>query len=435
MFRRPPASAGLSLSLGLGDPADRACLSVILAGAAFLAVLVWRAAVSTPFEDEFYFGSLYRAALSGRAPPLNAVLLPHYGHIYILLNLALWAVVYFDLPLAALIWLQIPLLAGAALVLSRFMQREIGASLPVRIAALLLVLSPNQWEDLYWAMEVSVALLMFFTMLALERSACFVRTGEARYATQAMICGFLAACSQGAGIASAVLILPLLLTRIKAAPPWVPAGIYAAALAALYVGTHALLPRSGAPLGSADAWFALAQRLPAYWALYFGTAVFPAETFDASQLRISAGIAFVVCAAWVLWHTPRGLLVLRGESFLLTLGAVIAVTIGVARVSGGVYQPDASRYFPFVSVAWIGVLCLTSRTTRDSRWVRHLLVAMILFGYFAGADREFHTAPYRKLNLRDNQAALCQGRRDGLAFHGDMRRVDLEAVRLAFCRT
>jgi hypothetical protein len=415
-------------------PVEKASLVAIVVATAFLAVLVSRAAVSTPFEDEFYFGPLYQAALSGRLPALIDILRPHYGHIYIVLNLALWAIVYFHLPLAVLIWLQIPLLAGAALLLVVFLRREVDASLAVCIAALLLVLSPNQWEDLYWAMEISVALLLFFTMFAIERSSRFARSGEPRHAVQAMLCGFLAACSHGAGMASAVLLIPALLIHSRTARLWVLAAVYAAALGALYLTTHAFLPGSDSSPASPDALSALVRRLPRYWLVYFGSVAFPAETFSSAALRTCGGVVFAACLTWVLWRAPKRLLLPRNESYLLMLGAAIAVTIGFARLSGGVYQPDAPRYFPFASVAWIGLLCLASRTGHDGSWPRNLLVAMILFGYFTGGWREFHAAPYRKANLRSNHAALCQMRSEGLAFHGDLRWVDLETVRRAFCR-
>lgn len=426
---RPERAAALA-SLLDGGPRGDVLAAALLGAFLFLAVLVQRAAVSTPFKDEFFFGTLYQAALEGRLP-LGELFRPHNGHIYVLAKFAMWAVVRLGLPFDTLDWLQLPLLAGAAWAFIAFARRHFELSTAGCLAAIAVVLSPNQWANLYWAMEIAVALMLFFAMLAFERAGRYVQDGADRHALQAMGFALLAMCSQGAGMVVAVLVAAIVLVNRRSRLAPALAGADAALLVLLYAGSQALGPQeSSVPGLPAGAW---AGKVPGYLASYFGSVAIPAEAFGSRAAERMVGAAFFAATAALLWiHRAR----LRPGAPVLWIGVFAVLTaagICVSRLSTGVNEPDAPRYFSMAGLGWLGLLCLGASAGRSRRSWQALILCVVLFGYVSGATSEFTTSPYRKVYLQQRQDALCAGRTEGLAF-GAPEMVDLEPIRRSFCR-
>jgi len=336
-----------------------------------------------------------------------------------------------------LMWLQLPLLAGSAYIFVRFVSRYCGGSIPVSLAGIALILSPCQWENLFWALEISVALMLFFSFAALERTACFAESGRLTHALQAMVLAFLAACSQGAGLGAALLVAILLFANGKGRQPrlLLTLGIYGLALLLLYALTHWVVHTDLGQGPTGIAFAAIARQVPQYLATYFGNVLRPSFVLPSDVPRTLAGTGLFVALAYI-YVKGRSRALLSPGSFFVAFGCMIGLGICLARLSGGIYQPDAPRYYSMASLAWLGLLCLSTEFAKWKSAFQYGLLLLIGFAYSKSLYVEYRIAPYRKANLEKMHVALCSGETVGLAFDKNMslKFIDLNVIRSAFCK-
>jgi hypothetical protein len=226
--------------------APRVPAVLAVAFAAVLSLLIYRAAFPTLYMDELFFAQLYAPLAQGSFPHLRELVAAHHGHPYLLLKTLVSATLLLGLPWVWLMYAQAALLLLAAW--GACLWRGEKTSGVAVLACCLVVLSPRQWENLYWGMGIAFALFLLSSLAAFRAVDRWARSGQPQWAYAALLTASLALVSNGAGI------ITLLLTCI--ANPIVRGrrSTTLAALLALFLGlAFFVLARALAPSRKASA--------------------------------------------------------------------------------------------------------------------------------------------------------------------------------------
>lgn len=403
-----------------------------------LGLLLWRGAYPTPFKNEFYFVSLYNDALKG-VLSFDELFRPHNGHIYVLLKLLLWVVVYFRIDLRVLMYAQsimISLTAGLiAYVVYR--DRESRLGLVTAIIVALAVCSARQYENLYWAMQISYAAMMFFTVVAFVFTERFARNNNLGSAGIAMVLAFLAMLSVGAGIVSFVLV---------AIAIYMTSGSNRRTKAISVVGTIVgllvfILPQvstlENIKNAQSDTTLLSVGNIAVYLLAFFANTIFSFSVRGDDLMSLALGILLLTVTLWLLIrlrHDWRNNLL---PFLLVAFALATAILISVARLKNGIWQPNAPRYYPLALPLLIGAMLLLFRVGRLMFFDRVIfgvfLISMLTSSVYAYLV-EWKTTPYRLRSLSMAHISLCSGQTVGLAFDGDIEQTNLDIMRRAFCK-
>jgi hypothetical protein len=367
----------------------------------FLAILVNRAAVDVPFQDELAFESIYSALANRTLPSFSGLLSAHNGHPYFLLKIIAAATLMIGMPWSALMYAQIPLLLIASGIATRKSSIHSKCGILAMLAIVLVLVSPRQWENLYWAMQISVALAL---VVGLGAFYCVNLYGNERKLGWLMLGLFLALISclnTGMGFA-AFLITILVLFILR------PSRFHLVFITiTLFVGTGLYVAAAMfAEHGGVGKGFPSPALFVKHALLMLANAV---AFYDPNNKFIGLAIGSAVMC--LLLYCGR--LAIRNytdsvfEICCLLWGLGLVVIVTHSRVTMGIWQPDAPRYVPLVAPLIVGFSLVLQRLGK--RWILVLLVAGLTLGYIQSAISEWKITPYRKDHMDRSLQNLCNG--------------------------
>jgi hypothetical protein len=366
-----------------------------MAGA--LALLIRRAGVPTPFQDELVFWPLYQSLVRNEFPPLTELIAAHNGHPYLLLKALISVTLLGGLPWTWMMYAQVVVLVLCALVAVGARAGRVG--IMASAIVITVVLSPRQWENLYWAMQLAFPLSLLFSLVAFSAVDNYARlTPNAQWAFVALVSGLAASVSNGAGIFALGLACVALMAvsddlRVRAA-----AVLALVAGVALFVYAQALAPRSGVGSASIDLSRAIehAVRMLAHQFL---------DASPGSPITLALGIAVALLIAYVVAIAAPAWRKYLFELLCIALSLLLIAGVTYSRVTAGIFQPDAPRYLPLLAPLTIGTALILDAIGR-----RALLVAMLAVvgvGYVAAVRAEWRISPHRQQNALAAHQELC----------------------------
>jgi hypothetical protein len=372
---------------------------LLLVLSSVLLLLIVRVAVSTPFQDELTLVNLYAPLAGGKLPPLSALIAAHNGHPLLIIKLLITITLRAGLPWSWMTYAQVPVLAGCLLVIFR---RVTAGYFKARGLALLgvslVLLSPRQWENLYWSMQLSVPLCLLASLTAFASTARFSESRDKRWLHWAMLLSIAASVSDAAGVFTLFLVAAALVVQKPGMRAVIVVGIYMAVGGSLFLLSQLFAQQGG--IGSGDFQLArAAEHLTRMFALQ--VADFSASSYSPIVVGILAMFLAVYCLGRALTEWTNSLF----EILCIVLGVVLIAVVTYARVTAGKFQPDAPRYLPLVAPISIGCLLLLYR------WGNRLLltasVIVLAAGYIASLRSEWRAGPSRRAMLTAAHSHLC----------------------------
>lgn len=362
-----------------------------------LMALIFRAAVGTPFQDELVFSPLYRSLAEQRFPPLTDLIAAHNGHPYLLLKALISLTLLAGLPWTWMMYAQVGVLALCVLLVVRWRSARMGAVASTVVVAVLL--SPRQWENLYWAMQLAFPLSLLFSLAAFAAADRYARsTQDTRWAYAALAGGLAASVSNGAGIFALGLASVAVVTVSRAARERAAAMIALALGIGLFVYAQVLAPRSGVGSAPMDMLRALEHALRMMAHQFLDAAPRSSVTLVLGVVA-SLIVVYAVATAAAAWRDCLFELLCIALSLLLIAG------VTYSRVTAGIFQPDAPRYLPLLAPLTIGTVLLLERAGRRGVLIGMLVVVAV--GYALALRSEWRITPYRQENMLAAHQELC----------------------------
>lgn len=403
---------------------SRAALLAALLMALYLIILITRAAVNVPFEDEFNFGSIYRAVLDGNIPPLKELLAAHNGHPYILLKLLIISTLNIQIPWSWMMYAQVPLLFGVFMLVYKQWIKSSNRHVLAILAVALIVLSPRQWENLYWAMQMMFAVTLATGVGAIYFLAKYQEEKKLSCLIAALILALIASMSTGAGL------FIFLITLI---------GLISLRLSRTHLSLVAIFGLIGISIFAAAQLFAVEStggvRQYLSWQLIKHVILMFANTIafyeqNTNMIALMIGIAIMVLTVYCVWIAIRAFPATIFEASCLLWGLMLIAAVTYARVPLGIFQPDAPRYIPLVAPLIIGSSLILSRMKMQR--VLALVVIGLMLGYMQTAVSEWKITPYRKNNLSGSLLSLCN---DGIVDRAGLTIMQVRDVQKIFCES
>ncbi len=346
--------------------------------------------VDVPVHDQWDLVPAMSSWCDGRLP-VNEIWHPYGEHrmflprlLMLLMGRASGWRIQLESLLSSLLLISVAALIAISVVReSRKWKRNIW--IPLAIISLM-TLAPNRAEAYMWGWQLQVSLALFLTISALilfEKSQ-----NRLILLIPALICGFAASISFGAGLA----VWPsglLILLPLRSKRSWIRAAVWfatAAGVASVYLGS---MHETSGPITLED--------LPgiAFYATVFLGA--PLLTY-AHRLTVAGiyltgviGSAGTVLLAFLVSGIRRS-----GGGNWRFWGALGCISIfagllaGAGRSGLGAEQALALRYIPFSSLLWISIVALMTTvknppfTVRLRKTVLWILVLMVLFSSVHG---------------------------------------------------
>jgi hypothetical protein len=389
----------------------------------YLIALIARAGVSVPFKDELAFVGIYSSLAQGNLPTLGEIIAVHSGHPYLVLKSLIVATLSLRLPWVWMMYAQVFILIGCAYVVYCQAIRTPGhAAVPV-LAAALVLLSPRQWGNLYWAMQIAFPLSLASGFCSFYFAGRFQLERRLGLLAASLGLALFASISSGAGfVAFCIVILALLALRPQREQRWLIVGTGILGVG-LYVVAQAFSVHRGVGQASVD----LAQSLSHALLMLTNTIAFFSPEQKYIALLIGSLIAIV--AAYCLWLAVRAWPLSIFELSCLAWGLLVILAITYARLSAGIFQPDAPRYVTLVMPLVVGCVLILQRT--EKRFLIHILTAALAIGWFQSAISEWKTTPYRKANLTRELTDLCAEGRVSVSYLSPSQ---INDIRTFFCR-
>lgn len=395
-----------------------------------LMLLLIRGAVATPFSDEFYFHELYQSAKQGTID-FNEIMRPHFGHVYVLLKSWLWMVVHFNMDWRVSMYVGAVFIAMSSLLVARYaLQRSRPhLKLVVALAAAFSVASMRQSENVYWAMQLSGAVMIFFSIAAFYAVAKFAETQAVAHAVLAFALGLLSFMSTGGGLMSfSITIFAIFVVsnnnRVR---------ISAVVVGMLFIIVVMSYMRS-ALQGQLLPSLLNAKNFAVYVLAFFANTLytFSAKADDASTIVLGAII--LACTAYtvkVSWNDRKQHIF---AYMLIAFALASCFAIAYARLKNGIWQPHAPRYYPSAVAILVGNLLIWGQSKNSKHAPLALLLCLLISASFAQSYfSEWRLAPFRYIAQHNAHTSLCSGSSSGLAFWGDMKATDRGVMRSVFC--
>lgn len=395
-----------------------------------LVLLLLRGAVATPFSDEFYFFELYRSASEGRID-FNEIVRPHFGHMYVLLKSWLWFVVRHDIDWRVSMYLGALFIAMTIVLLLHYsLERSMPRlRLAVALGIALVLGSLRQAENVYWAMQLSGPVMIFFTVAAFYAVARYGETQKNGYAVLALACGFLSYLSTGGGLMSfslTVFALFLLARKNSLRAAYAAVGI-------IFLAGVMSYTRQALVAGSAPS-LLNAQNFVLYFLAFIANALYSFSERGDDVRSLLMGGAILACTAYLVKASWREKEKHVFGYLLIAFSLASCLAIAYARLKSGLWQPNAPRYYPSAAAILLGDLLILGRSTgkRDS-WLAVLALALIAVSFAKIYRVEWRAAPYRHHSLSEAHLRLCSGSAEGLAYFGALEYTNTTVIRNTFC--
>lgn len=402
----------------------REVMAVVACMGGYLLILIHRAAVNVPFQDEFAFSRIYSALAHGQLPTVKELVVAHNGHPYLLLKLLFVLTLDVGAPWSWMMYAQVPiLLGGFGIVLRRVDQRQAGWAVTALVIGLVLI-TPRQWEDLYWAMQISAALATLAAIGGFFCVAKYEQSSSRRWLWGGLGLGLLASVNTGAGVlAFAIIMAGLLLVGAR----WADRLLTVATLCvgiAFYTWAEMLAGPEGSGVGSVQPAAGLFIK---HVVMMFANAVaFYGKHHE--QVGLAVGAAMIImtlyCGALALSQWRKSLF----EIGCILWGLGLVVVVSYTRLSMGIYQPDAPRYVPLVAPLVIG--CALIMHKRANRKALTLLAAALTVGYLQSAVSEWRATPIRNAIQTSALHRLCA---DGHVSKSGMSARQIRDIQKLFC--
>mgnify|MGYP003703905537 FL=1 len=331
--------------------------------------LIWiihKVGVNAPFQDELTFSNLYSQVISGESLGLRELMSSHNGHPLLIPKLLMGLTLKFELPWILLMYAQVALLFVAYLfATARLNDIKSLSDYCVLFGLAFSIFSARQWENLYWAMQLAFPLylaLSFSAFFYAQRYWSSRRTSDLCVALALALC---AATSNGAGI------FTLILTCIAVSLARPNARDLTLSIAFAVSGTiFFILSQSASTNGGIGASVPdlqqfvrhAAQMLALTW-LDFGEHKTVAEIF---------AVVFALVLVGTVVRTFKYRSLYTFELLSISIGLLVLLGVSYARVSAGIFQPDASRYIPLVIPIAVGSILIF----RKSNWNFFYLVCL-----------------------------------------------------------
>lgn len=415
--------------------------TVFALAVAFLFAYVHIAAVSTPFKDEFVFHQLFTSGINKQLD-LQEILRPHNGHPYWTWKLIALSLMAGNVPWKAHGFLTVSFLAVACLPLLLTLAEGVTLRrVALCIGVIACALSVRQWENLLWAMQVSVAIWLACVTWSLFLVQRYLDGWRFAYGLGAVCLAGIASVSLGAGVVLVLVIAFLLLLNerdVMRRYLWFAVSV---GLLVLFLYHQTLATETGTrpALGSVVALGATAFATHVLVFLSNGVWTFGAERSTMAS-AVGALLACLAVSCFVLYMWGRHRRRQHAAVGLILVGLGTAVLVAVARLGTGVIQPDAPRYTTMAAPLLLGLLLFSAfqgdPATKALRVVGSLgilLSGLVVFAAASAARNEWGTGPYRYRAVSAHHDALCTGKTERIAFDYDRSALRLDVARLAFC--
>jgi hypothetical protein len=395
-----------------------------------LALLLLRGAVATPFSDEFYFFELYRSASEGRID-VNELVRPHFGHMYVLLKSWLWFVVRHHLDWRVSMYLGVLFIAMTIVLMLHYSMARSAPQLRMVVAlGIALALgSMRQAENVYWAMQLSGPVMIFFTVAAFYAVALYVETHRNGYAALALVCGFLSYLSTGGGLMSfslTIFALFVLARKNSLRVACVAVGI-------LFLAGVMSYTRQALEAGSSPSLLS-AKNFALYCLAFIANALYSFSERGDDVRTLLLGGAILVATGHLVKASWREKEKHVMGYLLIAFSLASCLAIAYARLKSGLWQPNAPRYYPSAATILLGDLLLLNRGNgKRHAWLAYLVLAMVSLSFAKIYVFEWRASPYRHNNLTDAHMRLCSGSAEGLAYFGALEYTNTTVVRNTFC--
>ncbi len=396
----------------------------------FLVGLLFRGAFPTPFSDEFYFYEIYLKARQGDFD-LQTMVQPHFGHVYVLLKSWFWAVVHYQLDWRVSMYAQAAFMVLTMAMVAHYSLVKTSSKIRLLLAvsAALALGSARQWENLYWALQISAASMFFFTIAAFYWVDRYAESQDGMQAILASICGLMALLSNGGGLASFVITMAALVVVCRKNSLrliFAVIEIVFVALVFMY-----MLPSGGGAVGAS---LMSPGNFITYVLAFFANALFSFSERGDDVYSLCLGAAVLGCTAYTIkisWNS-------RYEKVFayLLIGFSLAscLMIAYARLKGGHWQPNASRYYTFALPLLLGnLLILGSSRSRVDLRLSLGLAGLIIASFAQSYLVEWKTSPHRFAYSKEAHSNLCRGSSSGLAFHDGLETTNIQVLQDVFC--
>lgn len=421
------------------------CLALWLA----LTLLVTKGGFPTPYLDEFRFWRIYAGAKEGVLDFRDFFELHNGAHLYAVLKLWFWTVVHLGLDWRISMHVQVLFIVATA---GMAMKYGTGAhptrfSLLMGLTAALALSSARQYDNLYWAMQVSAAAMLLSSMLSFYHVARLHETQKIKHATLAFLFATLALLSSGGGavtlpISTAAIFLASKNRRLKLIA--LSAGCVVLAAYASLVARHPVMQLFILKLGvggiSDNSFLEAAKKLAIYFPQFFSNALHSFSLRADDTASLCSGTAVLALSAYTLFSSYR-----KGRCILpcLLICFALASCAAVATTRIALSAPTESRYYPFAAALLAGnALALRRPENLWQKTVALLLAALTAASFLYNYGVQFKEAPQHKQNAREAHMHLCAGKdknnHQSLAWIADsptdLAYADLETIRRIFCR-
>ena len=404
-----------------------------------LTLLIARGSFPTPSFDEFYLYRLYFDAKNGDIN-LSEIFKPHFtestgesGHVYVLLHSWFWLIVHYGIDLRISMYMQVALVVVAILFISEYVlsraSKNIGLVVVLSVAFVLG--SARQWENLYWAMQISAASMLLSSILAFYYVARHSETQRNTYAGIACIFALIALLSNGGGLVT-FLITTIALIAVSKQRYVKTIGIFVCVVGAVVAGvvSYVLPPRQVCPGSS----LVDVGNVFNYSLAFFSNALFSfSERGDDiySLLTATAVILVTVYAVTSSWSQKET----NVFPYLFICFSVIScIVIAYTRLNCGIWQPNAPRYYPFVAMMLVGnMLILGDAKNKVQKHIVLIAFVLIAISFVYSYVVEWGISPYRYIYFKNAHVSLCSGSTDGLAFRDNLRYTDTTVMKEIFC--
>jgi len=395
-----------------------------------LILLVARGSFPTPFSDEFYFFRIYSDAKSGNFR-LNEILSPHFGHIYILLKSWLWLVVHYDIDWRASMYIQVIFIAlTVSFILKYILNIESkNKKLPAILSIAFALGSARQAENLYWAIQISAATMLFSSIVAFYFVARHSETQRNKFSVLAFVFSLLALLSNGGGIATFLLTACAIFATSKKIYIKIICALTGALFAAGILAY--MLPSKGASLGAS---LISIKNIFIYFLAFFSNSLFSFSQRGDDIYSLLTGAAVSALTIYTLTSSWRQKDRNIFPYLLILFSVASCILISYARLKGGIWQPNASRYYPFAAIILVGnALILSNANNKVQQYSAVILFALISISFSQAYFMEWKISPYRYIYSKNAHFSLCSGNNKGLAFHGDLQYTDTTTLKDIFC--
>ncbi|HWK61405.1 MAG TPA: hypothetical protein VNT00_08295 [Eoetvoesiella sp.] len=375
-----------------------AVYATAISASIFLLLLILRAAVSAPFKDELQFSSLFRSTSQGQWPPLLELISAHNGHPYFILKSLFSFTILHHLPWTWMMFAQVPLIFISFLIAWKSIApTDKNIAIITGITLALLIITPRQWENLYWSLQIAFALALVFSLYGFSQVQRYLYSLEKSHLYYALIALLLATISNGSGIIA--LSLACIVLFFTGPTNFSRRASAACLIVGVFIFSISLYLSSKKYAGSMhfsfyDGFSHVLIMLSNAWL-----------SVENEPTKLATGSLFLIFLVFFVNQSIRKYQEYMFELLCIALSTILILGITISRLGAGINQPDAPRYVPLVIPAAIGCVLLIARG--GHKRILFLCLAVSIFSFLSSATSEWKITPYRHNNLAEELHNLC----------------------------